>query len=91
MLYQKHSVFHLFNGTITHTRTHEHTHTYDNLGLIHIESLINTVYTLGEFFKILGVDFNSKTITDTVNGKHISDYKNIILKDKGNIALDVKS
>ncbi len=66
-------------------------HTHDNLGLIHIESLINRGYTLGEFFKIWGVDFNGKTVKDTVNGKQVSDYKNIVLKDKENIALDVKS
>ncbi len=66
-------------------------HTHDNLGLIHIESQINRDYTLNEFFKIWGVDFNGKSVKATVNGKQVSDYENIILKDKENIALDIKS
>ena len=66
-------------------------HTHDNLGLIHIESLINRDYTLGKFFNIWGVDFSGKTVKATVNGKQVSDYKNIVLKDKDNIRLDVKS
>lgn len=66
-------------------------HTHDNIGLIHIESLINRGYTLDEFFDIWGVDFSGKTVKATVNGKQVSDYKNIILKDKQNIALDIKS
>ncbi len=66
-------------------------HTHDNLGLIHIESLINRDYTLGEFFNIWGVDLNGKTVKATVNGKQVFGYKNIILKDKENIALDVTS
>ena len=66
-------------------------HTHDNLGIIHIESLINRDYTSGEFFNIWGVDFNGKTVKDTVNGKQGSGYENIIPKDKENIALDVAS
>lgn len=66
-------------------------HTHDNLGLIHIESKIYRDYTLNEFFKIWGIDFNGKSVNATVNGKQVSDYENIILKDKENIALDVKS
>ncbi len=66
-------------------------HTHDDLGIIHIESTVNRDYTLGEFFKIWGVDLNGKAIKATVNGKQVSDYKNILLKDKENIALDIKS
>ncbi len=66
-------------------------HTHDNLGLIHIESQINRDYRLNEFFKIWGVDFNGKSVKATVNGRQASDYENIILKDKENIALDIKS
>ena len=51
----------------------------------HIESLIIRGYALGEFFNIWGVDFSGKTVKATANGKQVSDYKNIILKDKGNI------
>ncbi len=66
-------------------------HTHDNLGIIHIESTINRDYTLGEFFKIWGVDLNGKAIKATVNGKQVDDYKDIVLKDKENIVLGIKS
>ena len=66
-------------------------YTTDNSGLINIGSVANRNYTLGEFFQIWGLDLSSKTVKATVDGKQVQDFKNIILRDKENIVLDVKS
>jgi hypothetical protein len=67
-------------------------HTHDDSGTIHVESNANRNYTLGEFLNIWGgLDLNGKTVKATVNGsKPVSDFRNLILRDGEQIALDVR-
>jgi hypothetical protein len=67
-------------------------HTHDYSGTIHIES--NTVrnYTLGEFLAIWkGPNMDGKNVIASVDGKPVSDFRNITLNDKAKIILDIKS
>lgn len=65
--------------------------TNDN-GRITVGSIVDRNYTLQDFLNIWGgIDLSDKKVNATINGKPVSDYKNILLKDKENIALDVKS
>lgn len=66
-------------------------HTHDSSGIIHVESSVNRNYTLGEFFQTWGLDLGGKTVKATVDGKAVTDFKNIVLRDKENIVLHVKS
>ena len=66
-------------------------YTTDNTGLIKVGSVVNRNYTLGEFFQIWGLDLDGKTGKATVDGKPVPDFKNIVLRDKENIVLYVKS
>ena len=67
-------------------------HTHDASGTIHVESNAYRDYTLGDFLNIWGqFDTNSKTIKATVDGKPVSDYKDIILSDGEQINLNVGS
>jgi hypothetical protein len=66
-------------------------HTHDDNGIIHVESSINRDYTLGEFFKIWGLDLENKVVKAMVDGKPSTDYKSILLKDGEKIALDIQS
>ena len=46
--------------------------------------------TLDEFLNVLGgLDINVKTVKATVDGKPMSDYSNIILKDGEKISLNI--
>ncbi|MFL6322480.1 MAG: hypothetical protein ACJ72Q_18660 [Nitrososphaeraceae archaeon] len=66
-------------------------HTHDTSGTIHVESNTNRPYTLGQFLDIwAGLNLNGKTVSATVDGKSISDYRNILLKDGEQISLDIK-
>jgi hypothetical protein len=65
-------------------------HTHESSGLIHVES--NTVrnYTLGEFLDIWkGLDTEGKNVIASVDGKPVSDFRNIILNDESKIVLDI--
>ncbi len=67
-------------------------HTHDNSGLIHVES--NTVrdYTLGEFLDIWkGLNTDGKNVVASVDGKPVSDFRNILLNDRTKIVLDITS
>lgn len=65
-------------------------HTHDNSGLIHAESNANRNYTLGEFLNVWGgLDIYGKTVKATVDGKPVSDFNNIILKDGEKISLNI--
>jgi hypothetical protein len=65
-------------------------HTHDDNGTIHVESNANRNYTLGEFLNVWGgLDLNGKTVKATVDGKPVSDYSNIILKDREQISLNI--
>jgi hypothetical protein len=65
-------------------------HTHDNDGTIHVESNANREYTLGQFLDIWGgLNLNGKIVKATVDGKPVSDYRNILLKDGEQISLVV--
>jgi len=65
-------------------------HTHDASGTIHVESNTNRNYTLGEFLNIWGgLDTNGKTVKATADGKSLSDFRNIILRDGEQINLQV--
>ena len=66
-------------------------HTHNSNGTIHVESNTVRPYTLGQFLDIWGgLDTNGKTVKATVDGVPVSDYRNIILRDKEQIHLDVE-
>jgi disulfide bond formation protein DsbB len=65
-------------------------HTHDTSGTIHVESNTNRAYTLGQFLDIWGgLNLNGKTVKATVDGKPVSDYRNIVLKNGEQISLNV--
>ena len=65
-------------------------HTHDVTGTIHVESNIIRNYTLGEFLNIWGgLDTNGKTVKATADGKSVSGYKDLILRDGEQINLQV--
>jgi len=65
-------------------------HTHDASGTIHVESNANRNYKLGEFLNIWGgLDTTGKTVKATVDGKPVSDYIGLILKDGEKINLQV--
>jgi glucose uptake protein GlcU len=66
-----------------------HTHTAD--GMIHVESTVVRNYTLGEFLDIWGLDLKGKSISVTVNGEQVSDYRNHIFKDEESIIMNMTS
>jgi sulfur carrier protein ThiS len=66
-------------------------HTHDATGLIHVESNAAKNFTLGEFLDVWqGLNINGKTVVATVDGKPVSDFRNILLKDGEKIELDIK-
>jgi hypothetical protein len=65
-------------------------HTHDATGIIHVESSIIRNYTLGELLNIWGgLDTNGKTVKATADGKSVSGYKDLILRDGERINLQV--
>lgn len=66
-----------------------HTHTAD--GMIHVESKVVRNYTLGEFLDIWGLDLKVKTVSVSVDGMPISDYRNHIFKDEDSIIMNITS
>lgn len=66
-------------------------HTHDATGLIHVESNTMRNFTLGEFLDIWqGLNINGKTVIATLDGKPVSDFRNILLKDGEQVMLDIK-
>ena len=62
-------------------------HTHDDSGVVHIESTVARQYTLGEFFKIAGLNATDvKSIT--VDGNEIDDLQNHVMKNGEKIQLD---
>jgi sulfur carrier protein ThiS len=47
-------------------------------------------YTLVDFLRIWGLDFNGKTVNASVNGKPIADFANHVLRDGEQIRLDLQ-
>ena len=67
-------------------------HTHDYSGLIHVESNTARNYTLGEFLDIWkGLNTEGKNVIASVNGKPVSDFRNIQLNDKSKIVLNITS
>ena len=67
-------------------------HTHDPTGTIHVESNVVRDYTLADFLNIWkGLDIDGKVVEASVNGKPVTDYKNIILNDNTNIKLNIMS
>jgi hypothetical protein len=65
-------------------------HTHDASGTIHVESTVNRNFTLGEFINIWGgLDTNGKIVKASVNGKSVSNFKDIILRDGDQINLAI--
>jgi len=66
-------------------------HTHDATGLVHVESNAARNFTLGEFLDVWqGLNINGKVVVATVDGKPVSDFRNILLKDGEKIELDIK-
>lgn len=66
-------------------------HTHDATGLIHVESNTIRNFTLGEFLDIWqGLNINGKDVIATVDGKPVSDFRNILLKEGEKVELDIK-
>ena len=65
-------------------------HTHDTTGTIHIESVVNRNYTLGEFLTIWG--FNEEKIVKVSDGDgtEISDYENHILGRNARIVIEIQ-
>lgn len=67
-------------------------HTHDYSGVIHVESNILRTYTLGEFLNIWkGLNIDGKNVIASLDGKPVSEYRNIQLIDKAKIILDITS
>ncbi len=66
-----------------------HTHTAD--GMIHVESKVVRNYTLGEFLDIWGLDLKGKSVSVSVYGEPISDYRNHVFKDDESIIMNITS
>jgi hypothetical protein len=66
-----------------------HTHTAD--GMIHVESTAVRNYTLGEFLDIWGLDLRGKSISVTVDGEPIQDYRSHIFKNDESIIMNITS
>ena len=67
-------------------------YTTNDKGRITIGSVIERDYSLGEFLSIWGgINIKDMLVNATVNGKPIDDYRNIILKDKAQINLNIYS
>jgi len=65
-------------------------YTNNNNGRITIGSIVDRNYTLGEFLNIWGgLNLNNKLVNATVDGKQVSNYKDIILEDNQQIELEI--
>ena len=65
-------------------------HTHDASGTIHVEANTYQNYTLGEFLNIWGgLSTEGQIVKATVDGKPVSDYKGIVLRDGEQINLAI--
>lgn len=65
-------------------------YTTNDKGRITVGSIVDRDYSLGEFLRIWGkVDLKDKEVYATADGKRVSHYENIILKNKQKIALNI--
>ncbi len=67
-------------------------YTNNDNGLITVGSIVERDYTLQDFLNIWGgIDLSDKKVNAMVNGEPVADYRNILLKDKEQIKLDIYS
>lgn len=65
-------------------------HTHDGSGLLHVESNTIRDFTLGEFLSVWrGLDVDGQNVKATVDGKTVSEFRNLILNDGSKIKLDI--
>ena len=64
-------------------------HTHDDSGTIHIESVVNRDYTLGEFLSIWGMDTNKVIKMTSGEGEEIEDFMNHVLVRNERLVLEV--
>ena len=55
-------------------------HTHDTSGTIHIETDVNRVYSIGDFYRVWGKSFDSPTQMN-VNGTAVSPSPSVVLYD----------
>ncbi len=73
-------------------------HTHDDSGTIHIETPFDYPFTLGDFFKVWGKQFNANCVGEycgrvdvIVNGQEISDPWDYVLKNGDEITIEVNT
>ncbi|HKU83883.1 MAG TPA: hypothetical protein VJP58_07565 [Candidatus Nitrosocosmicus sp.] len=67
-------------------------YTTNDKGGISVGSVVERNYTMQDFLNIWeGIYLDNKRVNATVNDKSVTDYRNIILKDKEHIKLDIHS
>ena len=67
-------------------------HTHDYSGTIHVESNTIRNYSLGDFLNIWkGLNTDGKNVIASVDGKPVSNFRDIILSDGAKINLDITS
>lgn len=64
-------------------------HTHDESGTIHIESVVNRDYTLGEFLSIWGMDKASIVKVRSSEGNEIEDFENHVLQRNERLIIEV--
>jgi hypothetical protein len=65
-------------------------HTHDESGTIHIESVVNRDYTLGEFLSIWGIEQDKILKVTTGDGEEIDDFQNHMLARNEKLIIEVK-
>jgi hypothetical protein len=65
-------------------------HTHDDSGKLHIESSEPRDFTLGEFLRIWG-GLPKGQVSVTADGKKVTDYENLVLKDGLQLAIDIRT
>lgn len=64
-------------------------HTHDESGTIHIESVVNRDYTLGEFLSIWGMDPGKVVRATSSDSGDIQDFQNHVLVRNERITLEI--
>jgi hypothetical protein len=64
-------------------------HTHDGTGTIHIESVVNRDYTLGEFLSIWGMDAGKVVKATSSEAGEIEDFQNHVLARNEKITLEI--
>jgi hypothetical protein len=64
-------------------------HTHDESGTIHIESVVNRDYTLGEFLSIWGIQQDRILKVTTGDGEEVDDFQNHVLTRNERLIIEV--